>query len=391
MIPKSADVVIIGAGAIGCSIAYHLARRGQTDVVVLERDLIGSGTTSKAAGGIRAQFGTETEVRFSLESLDFFRRFEEEMGTSCYLRQVGYLFLLNDERDLERFRQQVAMQQRLGVDVQIISPQEARELVPQLAIEDLLAAVYCPTDGYAGTNEVVMGYARKAREKGVRILEQTEVVDILVHGERVAGVQTTRGTIATPLVVNAAGPWAGLIGKMLGQELPLLPRRRHIFFTEPFPDFVHPSPLVIDRTSGFYCRAEGPGVLMSPGDAEAVPLSYHVGIDWSKAEETAQKATRRVPVLQRAGIMSGWAGLRPLTPDEHAIIDYLPGVEGVLCAIGFCGHGFQHSPAAGRVVAEMILDGQPSLDLSLFRLSRFQNREITQQGRAPEPEGNRMR
>lgn len=374
MLPKSADVVIIGAGAIGCSIAYHLAKRGQRDVVVLERDFIGSGTTSKAAGGIRAQFGTELEVRFSLESLEFFKHFEEEMGTSCYLRQVGYLFLLNEEQELERFRKNVAMQQRLGVDVRIISPQEARDIVPQLFVDDLLAAVYCPNDGYAGPYEVVMAYAKKARERGIKILEQTEVTGIAIRGDRVVGVQTSNGSIATPLVINAAGPWAGLIGQMIGQELPVLPRRRHVFITEPFPDFVNPSPLVIDRTTGFYCRTEGVGILMSPGDVEEVPLSYHVGIDWSRVEETAQKAMKRVPTLQNVGIMNGWAGLRPLTPDEHAIIDYLPGIEGFFCAIGFCGHGFQHSPATGRLVAETILDGKPSLDLSPLRFARFRGK-----------------
>jgi sarcosine oxidase subunit beta len=376
MLPKSADVVIIGAGAIGCSIAYHLAKRGQTNVVVLERDFIGSGTTSKAAGGIRAQFGTELEVKFSLESLDFFLRFEEEMGTSCYLRQVGYLFLLNTEQDLARFRQNVAMQRRLGVDVRIITPQEAQEIVPQLFVDDLIAAVYCPNDGYAGPNEVVVAYAKRAREKGVKILEQTEVTGIALQGDRVVGVHTAAGFIDTRLVVNAAGPWAGLIGKMIGQELPILPRRRHIFITEPFQNFVNPSPLVIDRSSGFYCRSEGVGVLMSPGDVEEVELSYHVGIDWSRVEETAQKAMKRIPTLQQAGIMNGWAGLRPLTPDEHAIIDYLPGLEGFLCAIGFCGHGFQHSPVTGRLVTEMILDGKPSLDLSPLRFARFQGKAM---------------
>jgi sarcosine oxidase subunit beta len=173
---------------------------------------------------------------------------------------------------------------------------------------------------------------------------------------------------------------------MVGATVPVYPRRRHIFVTEPFSDFVNPSPLVIDRTSGFYCRTEGRSILMSPGDAQEVQ-GYKVTIDWSMAEETARKAVQRVPTLERAGIMSGWAGLRPLTPDEHAVIDYLPGLEGFLCAVGFCGHGFQHSPAAGRVVTEMILDGKPSLDISALSFARFEEAmPLLATGKVPEPD-----
>ena len=278
------------------------------------------------------------------------------------------------------------MQRQYGLDVRWLTPDDARAIVPQLHVDDLLAAVYSPQDGYADPHTVVQGYATKARERGVKILEQTEVTGIRVEGDRVVGVNTSGGSIDTRLVVNAAGPWATRVAEMVGANVPVYPRRRHIFVTEPFSDFVNPSPLVIDRTSGFYCRTEGHSILMSPGDAQEVQ-GYKVTIDWSLAEETARKAVHRVPVLEHAGIMSGWAGLRPLTPDEHAIIDYLPGVEGFLCAVGFCGHGFQHSPAAGRVIAEMILDGQPSLDISALSLSRFrQERSLPEPSKVPEPD-----
>jgi len=371
MPPRTADVVIIGAGAIGCSIAYHLGRRGAKKVVVLEQEFVGSGTTSKAAGGIRVQFPTDIEIAFSMESLEFFKRFPEEMGVNPHLRQVGYLFLLGSEGDVEQYQRQIALQHQYGLDVRWLTPDDAKAVVPQLHVDDLQAAVYSPQDGYADPHTVVQGYATNARERGVKILEQTEVTGIRLEGDRVVGVDTTSGPIDTRLVVNAAGPWATRVAEMVGTKVPVYPRRRHIFVTEPFSDFVNPSPLVIDRTSGFYCRTEGRRILMSPGDAQEVQ-GYRVTIDWSMAEETARKAVQRVPVLERAGIMSGWAGLRPLTPDEHAIIDYLPGIEGLLCAVGFCGHGFQHSPAAGKVVAEMILDGQASLDISTLSLARFQ-------------------
>jgi sarcosine oxidase subunit beta len=386
MRPRTADIVIIGAGAIGCSIAYHLGLRGAKDVVVLEQEFVGSGTTSKAAGGIRVQFPTAVEIIFSMESLEFFTRFHDEMGVNPLLRQVGYLFLLGSEQDVEQYKRQIDIQSQYGLDVRLLTPQDAKAIVPQLRVDDLLAAVYSPRDGYADPHTVVQGYATKAREYGVKILEQTEVTGIRMARDRVVGVDTTSGPIDTRLVVNAAGPWATRVAEMVGATVPVYPRRRHIFVTDPFSDFVNPSPLVIDRTSGFYCRTEGRSILMSPGDAQEVQ-GLKVTVDWSMAEETARKAVQRVPVLERAGIMSGWAGLRPLTPDEHAIIDYLPGLKGFLCAVGFCGHGFQHSPAAGRVVTEMILDGKPSLDISALSFARFKEAlPLPAKGKVPEPD-----
>ena len=386
MQPRTADIVIIGAGAIGCSIAYHFGLRGSKNVVVLEQEFVGSGTTSKAAGGIRVQFPTDIEIQFSVQSLEFFRHFPEEMGVNPHLRQVGYLFLLGSQPDIEQYTRQIALQRQYGLDVRLLTPDDVKAIVPQLRVDDLLAAVYSPQDGYADPHTVVQAYATRARQLGVKILEQTEVTGIRLQRDRVVGVDTTSGAIDTSLVINAAGPWAARVAEMVGGKVPVYPRRRHIFVTEPFSDFVNPSPLVIDRTSGFYYRTEGRSILMSPGDVQEVQ-GYKVTIDWSMAEETARKAVRRVPVLERAGIMSGWAGLRPLTPDEHAIIDYMPGVEGLVCAIGFCGHGFQHSPAAGKVVTEMILDGKPSMDISPLSFARFQGSTSGLQGdRVPQPD-----
>jgi sarcosine oxidase subunit beta len=386
MQPRTADIVIIGAGAIGCSIAYHFGLRGSKNVVVLEQEFVGSGTTSKAAGGIRVQFPTDIEIQFSMQSLEFFRHFQEEMGVNPHLRQVGYLFLLGSQPDIEQYTRQIALQRQYGLDVRLLTPDDVKAIVPQLRVDDLLAAVYSPQDGYADPHTVVQAYATRARQLGVKILEQTEVTGIRLQRDRVVGVDTTSGAIDTSLVINAAGPWAARVAEMVGGKVPVYPRRRHIFVTEPFSDFVNPSPLVIDRTSGFYYRTEGRSILMSPGDVQEVQ-GYKVAIDWSMAEETARKAVRRVPVLERAGIMSGWAGLRPLTPDEHAIIDYMPGVEGLVCAIGFCGHGFQHSPAAGKVVTEMILDGKPSMDISPLSFARFQGSTSGLQGdRVPQPD-----
>jgi sarcosine oxidase subunit beta len=364
-------VIVIGGGVVGCSIAYHLARRGLRDVLVLERETVGSGTTSKAAGGIRAQFPTETEIRFSLESIRVFERFEEEFGVDPGYRKIGYLFLVSDAADLRGYEARIALQRRLGVDVRVITPDDAKKLVPALRVDDLLAAVWGPDDGLAGPAEVTAGFARRARELGVRIAEGVHVTAIERDGDRVTGVRTSDGDVAAPLVVNAAGPAAARVARLAGVEIPVHPRRRHIFFTEPFPEIPGPVPLTTDRASGFYFRKEMEQVLLSPGDVEDIGQDFEVPMDASKVEDAVQKAIDRVPVLEQARIAGGWAGLRPLTPDDHAIIGWAPGAPGLFLAVGFGGHGFQHSPATGHHVAAWILDGKPAMDLSLFDPGRF--------------------
>jgi sarcosine oxidase subunit beta len=369
-LPRSADIVIIGAGAIGASIAYQLGRRGARDVVVLERDMVGAGSTSKAAGGIRVQFATRVEIELSLRGIAFFKRFEDEMGVPCDFHQEGYLFVVTDEPTLARFRDNVALQRSMGADVQVIAPDDARALVPSLNMDDAIAAVWGPTDGHASPNDVVQAYAAQARARGVRIVEDTPVTGIVVERGRVTGVLTPAGAIATRLVVNAAGPWAPLVGRMAGLELPVDPRRRHIFVTDAFEGIRHPMPLVTDTGSGFYCRSEQGAILMSPGDIGAT-TEYEAQVDWSMLELAVEKAIRRVPALEGAQVRHAWAGLRPLTPDGRAILDWAPGVEGLYLAVGFCGHGFQHSPGVGETVAEVLLDGRSTLDIHDLRLGRF--------------------
>jgi sarcosine oxidase subunit beta len=373
-LPGSADIVIVGGGAIGCSIAYHLALRGQTNVVVLERETLGSGSTSKAAGGIRAQFGTETEIRFSLEALDFFRRSRDELGVDAGFRPTGYLTLFNSEEALARARERIALQRSFGVDVRVISPHDAREIIPALAIDDLIAAVHCPTDGHAGPYEVTMGYVARARERGVRFVEETLVTNVRTEGDRVVGVETTAGTVATPIVVNAAGPAAARVGRMVGASLPVMPRRRHIFVTDEFPEIAGPTPHTADQASGFYFRKEQHRLIMSPGDVEDVGSDFEVPVDWTRMEETVDKALHRVPILEHARVTNAWAGLRPLTADDHAMMGEMPDVRGFFVAVGFCGHGFQHSPPAGKHLTELMLDGRSSIDLSLFDPLRFERK-----------------
>jgi sarcosine oxidase subunit beta len=349
-------------------------------VVVLERDQVGAGSTSKAAGGIRVQFATRVEIELSRRGLAFFERFEDEMGAPCDFHQEGYLFVVTDEATLARFRANVDLQRSMGADVRLITPDDARALVPALNVDDAIAAVWGPQDGHASPNDVVQAYAAQARARGVRIVEDTPVTGIVVERGRVAAVQTPAGSVATRLVINAAGPWAPLVGRMAGLELPVDPRRRHIFVTDAFDGIRHPLPLVTDTGSGFYCRSEQGAILMSPGDIGAT-TEYEARVDWSVLEEAVDKAVRRIPALEGAQVRHAWAGLRPLTPDGRAILDWAPGVEGLFLAVGFCGHGFQHSPAVGEVVAELLLDGRCALDLHELRLGRFPPLDTAAPGR----------
>jgi len=385
-IPRSADAVIIGGGVVGCSLAYHLALRGLHDVLVLERDAVGSGTTSKAAGGIRAQFGTETEIRFSLESIAVFERFAEEFGVDPGYRKIGYLFLVSDRGDLAGFEERMALQRRLGVDVRLISPDDARALVPALRVDDLIAAVWGPEDGMAGPAEVTAGFARRARELGARIVEGVDASALTVEHGRVSAVRTAQGDVSTRIVINAAGPTAARVARLAGVSIPVLPRRRHIFYTEPFPELPGPVPLTTDRASGFYFRKEMDQLLLSPGDVEDIGADLAVPVDWSRVEETVEKALHRLPIVEKARVAGGWAGLRPLTPDDHAIIGWAPGVEGLFLTVGFGGHGFQHSPATGRHVAEWLVEGKSSLDLSLFDPTRFARGAARTESSGPDAE-----
>ncbi|HET7343441.1 MAG TPA: FAD-binding oxidoreductase [Methylomirabilota bacterium] len=385
-LPRTASVVVVGGGVVGCSIAYHLAKRGQRDVLVLEREAVGAGTTSKAAGGIRSQFPTETEVQFSLEAIRVFERFEEEFGVDIGYRTIGYLFLVADAQDLAGFRERMTLQRRLGVDVREITPAEAKAIVPALRVDDLTAAVWGPTDGMAGPAEVTNGFARRARELGARIAEGVEVTAITVERGRASGVTTREGAVSAPVVINAAGPAAARIGRLAGVQVPVLPRRRHIFYTEPFPEIPGPVPLTTDRASGFYFRKEMEQLLLSPGDVEDIGEDFTVPVDRARIDETVDKALHRIPIVEKARIAGGWAGLRPLTPDDHAIIGWAPGVEGFFLAVGFGGHGFQHSPATGQHVAEWLLDGRSSLDLSLFDPGRFARGGAVHHDKGPDAE-----
>ena len=360
---------------MGASTAYHLTRHGVRDVVLLEREpMLGMGSTGRNAGGVRHQFSSDVNVRLSIESIRLFERFAEEVGYEIDFHQDGYLFLLSTEKDLNDFRRNVEMQRQLGVDVELLAPDEARKLAPGLEVEGVIGATFCARDGIADPNGVTMGFAKTAQAAGAEICRDTEVTGIRTEAGRVAAIETTRGTISTRTAVNAAGPYAREIGKMAGVDIPVLPYRRHIFITDPLaPGSGAPASriMVIDFETTFYFHREGAGILFGMSDPNE-PSSYNMTVNWEFLENVTRTAVRRLPALAEAGIAHAWAGLYEMTPDAMPIIGPAPAVEGLFVVAGFSGHGFQHSPAAGRVLAEMILNGSVAgLDTTPFSFDRF--------------------
>ncbi|MGC8779536.1 MAG: NAD(P)/FAD-dependent oxidoreductase [Anaerolineae bacterium] len=380
MLPKTADVVIIGGGVMGVSTAYHLAARGCKNIVLLEKHaFLGAEATGKCAGGIRYQFSTEINVRLSLLSLPMLERFEEEIGQAIDLRQTGYLFLLDNERDLATFRANVAMQNRLGVPSCILSAEEARGKVPLLRLDDIVGAAWCHKDGLADPNGVVQGYAAAARRLAAQILTGVEDTGVRVDSGRVVAVETPQGTIATRAVVDAAGPWAGQVAALAGVDLPIVPIRRQIVVTAPLKGVPDDFPFVIDFSRSLYFHREGRGILTGQSNPDEQP-GFDQTVDHAWTERHLEVAMWRFPLLERAGLLREWAGLYEVTPDAHPVIDGLADPAGFYIVAGFSGHGFMHGPAAGLLMAELILDGRAhSLDIRQLRFSRFAEGDLVRE------------
>lgn len=368
----TAAVAIIGGGINGASAAYHLARRGCKDVVILEKDLLAQGSTGLSAGGIRQQFSHPANIRLSQEAVRVFERFEEEFGVDVEFRQVGYLFLAQSETAWQKFLVDAEVQREHNVPVEVLTPDEVKSRWPYLNVSDLRGGTFCPEDGYADPYMAAMGFANTARRLGVRIEEQTRVTGIRVEGGKVRGVDTTRGQIDAPVVIDVAGPWSAEVAAMAGFDLPVSPVRRQVFVSARFDPIPKPVPMILDIDTAFYFRGEGPGILMGMSDPDEPP-SYNLNWDYSFMEKVIEQAMHRAPILEECEINRGWGGLYDITPDDNPIIGALPGAEGFFCAIGFSGHGFQQAPTVGRILSELILDGHTDFDLSPFAHDRFQN------------------
>ena len=353
-LPRHADAVVVGGGALGASAAFDLRRLGVEDVVLLERDTLSSGSTSKAAGGIRAQFADELNIRIALRSLDEFEAFHELTGADISFRQHGYLFLLDSESDLAAFRDALALQASLGVPSRELTPAEAQELIPQLDLDGVLAATFCARDGYATPETVVQGYAAAS---GATVLQGCALTGVDVQNGRIVGVETSRGPIATDTVACCAGIWSRDVGALAGVDLPVEGLARWMWFTPEDGGLPQELPLTVDFTTSFYFHREGPGLAFGGREREL--------------EHVAEAAARRVPVLAELPIQTSWWGWYDVSPDWNALVGEASDVSRFLYATGFSGHGFQQAPAVGEYLAELVVGREPTLDLSAFAADRF--------------------
>ncbi|HEY6959554.1 MAG TPA: FAD-dependent oxidoreductase [Candidatus Limnocylindria bacterium] len=370
-----AEVVIVGGGILGASIAYHLASKGIHDVIVVERDRLGSGSTSKNAGGVRLQFSSEINVRLSQRSIPHFERFADEMGVDPEFHQTGYLFLITTDRDVDAFDRSLALWSRLGVPARRVDAAGAHEIFPQIRTDDVRFATFCPKDGYLDPTSLLHGYVARAREKGVRFREEERVTSIERDAGHLSAVRTTKGTISCGMLVNAAGPWAGQVGKLLGMDIPITPLRRQIFVTDPVPEIEHDFPLTVEMATTFYFHRESGGVLMGMADPADGP-GFDDSVNWDFLPTIVERALDRMPVLERASVKTGWAGFYEDTPDKHPILGRVAAVPGLVVAAGFSGHGLMHAPAAGEAVAELIVDGRTTLDISRLAYERFESGDL---------------
>lgn len=373
---ETADIVIIGSGIVGSSVAYHLSEAGCTNVLVIEREAHqGKGSTGKSMGGVRAQFATAVNIQMSIYSINFFAQFDEVMGYPADYRAHGYLFCATNERHLDYLKANRERQMALGLkNVELVAREDIAKFVPQLRGDDILGGTFCQTDGFVDPHSVMMGFMLKARERGVRLWLDTQVTSIDVEPDSgIKGVNTTRGFVSAPVVVNAAGPWAAEVAKMAGSGLPVEPLRRQLVLTEPFDQLPQRFPMVIDMSTGFHFRREGAGILLAWNDPAETP-GFKTDFDPTFVEKILTHAAARVPILADAAVnpTRSWAGLYEMTPDHHSIIGPAPGLPGLYFVNGFSGHGVMHSPASGRIAADLILHGHSNLiDASQLSVERF--------------------
>lgn len=374
-LPASAEVVIIGGGAMGTSIAFHLAEAGVRDVLLLERSDLGSGSTCRAAGGVRAQFSDPVNIALGMRGLEAFERFGERPGQQIDLRQPGYLFLLTDEAQVATYETSVELQNSMGVASRMLTPAQAARLSPAVDLDGVLAASFHARDGYCTPESVVLGYASGARRHGATVLAGVAVTGIVSEAGEITGVTTDRGYVTTSTVIIATGAWSREVGTYAGIDLPVEPLRRQILISEPLPEamldlFPPDTPMTIDAATTLYFHREGPGILLGMSYQDEFP-----GFRWDYSEDWLPALTaaigRRAPALLDLGIAHRWVGMYEVTPDHNALLGEATEVSRVLYACGFSGHGFLQSPAVGEVIRDLYLGRTPEVDVSGFHAGRF--------------------
>lgn len=370
----TADVVVIGGGIVGGSVAYHLLERDpRLSVILLEREAeVGMGATSKATGGVRFQFSTEANVRLTQLSYPYFTDAAAILGRSVDFVRHGYLFVTTDGATLARSRESVRLQQSLGVRSEVLEPAAIGSHLAQLVVDDLAGGTFCADDGSADPHGMLQGFLARARDRGLEVLVWQSVIGLLRDGDRVSGARTVTHAYHAPVVVDCAGPDAHEIGALAGVDIPSRPYRRQVMVTEPLPGFPEVFPLVVDLDTGFYVHRQGRSAVLMGGTDKDLAPGHDITVDWDAFAAVFEAARRRVPPLAEAKVMRAYAGVRDLTPDYHGILGPVPGVPGLYVACGFSGHGFMHAPAIGRLMAEVILDGRASsMDIDALALDRF--------------------
>ncbi len=372
---ERASVVVIGGGAIGVAAAYELAAAGVPDVVLIDSGPLGGGSTSKAAGGVRAQFSDRVNIELAVRSLEAFEHFAQRLGQDIDLRQPGYLFLLDNPRDVADFEGSTRLLRGLGVESRMLAVAEARRMSPLIATEGLLAGAYSPSGGYCSPESVVLGYATAARRLGARLIPRRAATGIMAEGRQITAVTTDAGPIQTPVVICAAGAWSARVAQWAGVDLPVTPLRRQILVTEPLKgplagDLPDAMPFTIDFGTTFYFHREGPGILLGMSDPDETP-GFKLGRDDAWLPRLGAAIERRAPALATVGIAAGWAGLYEVTPDHNGLIGVADGIDRFIYATGFSGHGFLMSPALGEVVRDLYLERQPFTDITGLDARRF--------------------
>ncbi len=378
---QTADVVIIGGGIVGASIAWHLTEAGCNNVLIVERESHqGKGSTGKSMGGVRAQFATRPNIQMSLYSIPFYAAFEERLGQPSEYRAQGYLFVATKPAHLEYLRTNQALQKSLGLEqVSMVTRHDIVERVPQLRSDDILGGSFCATDGFVDPYSVMVGFTTVACERGVKLWRSAEVTGIRRGNSGGFEVETSRGPVSTKTVVNAAGSWAREVAAMAGVDLPVEPLRRMLVPTEPFDGVSHAIPMVIDMTNGFHFRPESLGFLLAWNDPEETP-GFKSDFVPSFIEKILERAADRVPCFENLAInpKRAWAGLYEMSPDHHSILGPTPEVEGFYCANGFSGHGVMHAPATGKILADLITSGKTSVidNVEVLSPARFARGEL---------------
>ncbi len=366
---STAEVVIIGAGVIGCSTAYHLAKMGLTDVAVVEMEQVGAGSSSKSASMLSLQFGSDALLaRMAQYSYQRYMGFEEELGNPIDFRKTGWISVASGPKATE-LRQHAEMLNSLGTRTEVLSPDDIKRLYPEINTTDLEVGTWGADDGPFDPHMVMWGYIQRAKEKGVKLYQGEKALGLKIENGRVIGVETSDGLIATNIVVNAAGPWAREVAGWARVEIPLTNKVRTIVMTGPLLEIPADRPFVEDETVEWYFRPETDGVLMGMGNVPTT--SPETQLDNQMVNQIVDYAVHRVPVLEKASLLTAWSGVRPLTADGRPIFGAVPGMDGFLLNTGWGGVGIIQAPAAGQLMAELICDGHTSTfeskELSLER------------------------